>query len=101
MPALVVSGTKTTVSHLCDTTGCLRPEHIIDESFTKNVSRQRCAGMGLTIDGNIDTNTGMAPYRHGIEDCGLDGDLLEFTCRKIRAVFHSPKARAFIKSLSS
>ncbi|CAF4305963.1 unnamed protein product, partial [Adineta steineri] len=80
MPVLVVPEAKTAVSHLCDTTGCLRPDHITDESFAKNVSRQRCAGMGLTIDGNIDTITGMLRCRHDIEGCDSDGDPLEFTC---------------------
>jgi hypothetical protein len=43
----------------------------------------------------------VAPCRHGIEGCGLSGDPLQFTCRKIRAIFHCPRACAFIDSLSS
>ncbi|CAF1203133.1 unnamed protein product [Adineta steineri] len=80
MPVLRVSEADTTVSHLCDTLGCLRPDHITDESFTKNLSRQRCGGMLLTIDGDNNTITGMLPCRHGIEDGGSDGDPFEFTC---------------------
>ncbi len=67
--------------------------------MANNLNRQKCAGMVISIRG--DFITGVAPCRHGIEGCGLSGDPLQFTCRKIRAIFHCPRACAFIDSLSS
>jgi hypothetical protein len=116
MPGLVVSGTATTgkfskflvtssnvifllESHLCDTTGCLRSEHIIDESKNVNLNRQKCAGMVISI--RDDSITGMAPCRHGVDGCGLSGDPFEFSCREVRVIFHCPRVCGYIDSLRS
>ena len=87
------------VSHLCDTRGCLRPEHIIDESQDANLSRRRCAGMIIGI--RNDTITGIAPCHHGVERATPNGNPFEFTCRKVRAIFHCYRACAYIDSLNA
>jgi hypothetical protein len=87
------------VSHLCDTLKCLRLEHIIDEPVDVNLSRQKCAGMVIGIRDNSITD--MAPCRHGVEACDLNGDSYEFSCRKLRAIFHFPRACAYMDSLRS
>ena len=87
------------VSHLCDTPKCLRLEHIIDESVHANLSRQKCAGMVIGIRDDCITDT--APCHHGVKACGLNGDPYEFSCRKLRAIFHSPRACAYMDSLHS
>ncbi len=87
------------VSHLCDTPKCLRFERIIDEPVDVNLSRQKCAGM--VIDIRDDSITDMVPCRHGVEAGGLNGDPYEFSCRKLRAIFHSPRACAYMDSLRS
>ncbi len=86
-------------SHLCDTTGCLRSKHIIDESKNVNLNRQKCAGMVISI--RDDSITGMAPRRHGVDGCGLNGDPFEFSCRKVRVIFHCPRVCGYIDSLRS
>jgi hypothetical protein len=43
----------------------------------------------------------MVPCRHGVEAGGLNGDPYEFSCRKLRAIFHSPRACAYMDSLRS
>src|SRR4051812_37674603 len=85
------------VSHLCDTYKCLRSVHIIDEPMDVNLSRQKCAGIVIGICDDFITN--MVPCRHGVEACGLNGDPYEFSCRKLRTIFHSPYAFAFMNSL--
>ncbi len=87
------------VSHLCDIPKCLRLEHIIDEPVDVNLSRQKCAGMVIGI--RDDYITYMVPCRHGVEACDLNSDPYEFSCRKLRAIFHSARACAYMDSLRS
>jgi hypothetical protein len=63
-----------------------------------NISRQRCAGMVISI--RDDSITNVRPCRHGIEGCGPNDDPFKLTCRKIRAIFHSPRACALLDSLA-
>ncbi len=67
--------------------------------MANNLSRQKCAGMVISI--RDDSITHVGPCWHGIEGCGPNDDPFQFTCRKIRAIFHCPRACAFIDSLSS
>jgi hypothetical protein len=75
-------------SHLCDTSGCLSKDHIVEESFTINNSRKPCKGVTLTIRPPTATTPAhiikATAFKHGVNKNGIDP--LKLSCRKIKIV---------------
>ena len=73
-------------SHLCDSTGCLRAEHLELELFDFNSSRRFCPGVVLWVINNCITDVSSCP--HGMTHPKFEegSDDLEFACRKVRVV---------------
>ncbi|CAF1203152.1 unnamed protein product [Adineta steineri] len=82
LPPLSNERASYTGSHLCDSTGCLRKEHLELELLSFNLSRKVCPGVMLLVVG--DTITDVYPCVHGRTHPKLetDGDELEYACRK-------------------
>lgn len=74
-------GRGSSVSHLCDTAGCVEPEHLeVASTHAENMDRQRCVGVLLClVDGFI---TQEVPCTHGRGDS--DSDRIQTSCRRVR-----------------
>ncbi|CAF0967210.1 unnamed protein product [Adineta steineri] len=89
LPLLAARKNHEQASHLCDTIGCLREEHLCIETQDVNQSRSRCDGIVLHIGRN---EAGefcifqVDPCKHGIQHQNANGDYLRYSCRKIQIV---------------
>ncbi|CAF3650418.1 unnamed protein product [Adineta steineri] len=89
LPLLAAKKNHEEASHLCDTTGCLREEHLCIEKREINRSRIGCGGIVLTIFRNIAGECcifQVNPCEHGIQHPDANGDYLRYSCRKIQVV---------------
>jgi len=87
-------GAGGSVSHLCDTTSCIRGDHLRPESaHIDNMARQRCRGVVLTIMSQSGEILQETPCEHGQEAARLVSpgtatnvsvdDELRLSCRKV------------------
>jgi hypothetical protein len=74
-------------SHLCDTNGCLRKDHLELELFSLNASRKVCSGVVLMVAGDIiiDVNPCVHATTHPNYKPG--GNDLDFSCRTVRVEY--------------
>jgi hypothetical protein len=73
-------------SHLCDSSGCLREEHLVLELHAFNASRQHCPGVILWVINDFITDVNSCPHGSSHPKFVKGGDDLEFACRKVRVV---------------
>jgi hypothetical protein len=63
LPLTISKGSGLQASHLCDTYGCCRPDHIILEHQRDNLSRQRCTGHLLLQYGHDIVQSNPCPHQ--------------------------------------
>ncbi len=85
-------------SHLCDTRGCVRIEHLTTENQKENLSRIWCPGVILTLKGKHIVE--VTPCKHGIKNKKANDDFLKFTCRKITVMVQDRAATDYYRNLS-
>jgi hypothetical protein len=92
-----------TVSHLCDTKGCIRKEHLAVESCSINLSRQGCQGVTLMLrsQGQLTPKKILEVYPcyHGINRPDANGNYLTFSCRKIEVMIQDQASIEFFQTI--
>jgi len=69
------------VDHLCDTDGCVTPEHAVPADAHKtNTDRINCQGVGLHSVGDV--ITGVVPCQHALKDEDGSVDVMS-GCRRL------------------
>lgn len=77
-------GHGSSMSHLCDTTGCIRGGHLqLAQQHIENMERQRCHGVTLIAAADLIIHE--IPCSHGTG--GNTADQIATSCRKIRMVW--------------
>ncbi|CAF1363968.1 unnamed protein product [Adineta steineri] len=91
LPSLSNDPASYSGSHLCDSRGCLRKEHLEVELYSFNSSRKYCPGVMLAVAG--DTITDVYPCVHGRTHPKFKtgADELEYACRKVRVAKYPGK----------
>lgn len=92
-------GSGSSISHLCDTAGCIEPDHLeVSVAHVDNMARQRCNGVELLLVGQVITQEW--PCDHGKGKSSHD--LIMTSCRrvKIRRVDGNTKAEILFDYLS-
>jgi hypothetical protein len=91
-------------SHLCDTVGCLRDEHLVVESMQINQDRRLCNGIILVLQSNGPSTPKevlqVQPCVHGANHRQTRGNFLRYSCRKIQVIIQDAACRNYFNTLS-
>lgn len=82
IPANMGSGAS--MSHLCDSRGCIRAEHLeLTTQHVHNLERQRCHGVTLIVAADLIIHEVPCSHAKGLSSA----DKIETSCRKLRMVW--------------
>ncbi|CAF1337274.1 unnamed protein product [Rotaria sordida] len=100
LPSTLLEG-NVRISRLCSTNGCIREEHIVMENTSISTGREHCGGIIVVLRPYGPTASKrilkIQPCEHGVQH--VDGDSLNFSCRKMQVSILDEIAIAYLDSL--
>jgi hypothetical protein len=77
-------GRGASISHLCDTSGCVRGEHLeLTVNHVDNLERQRCSGVTLIVAADLIVHELPCSHSRG----NNPAELIATSCRKLRVIW--------------
>lgn len=89
-------GSGSSISHLCDTRGCVEPSHLVAAAaHADNMDRQRCNGVLLVVYQSAIIHE--VPCKHSVSKDGtLSSEAIDSSCRRLQIVRLPDEAVGFL-----